>query len=86
MVVQQLLAILVFSQEKLNTCPTPPSYLCCQALGCRGPALVDPGNSKRGRRWREKNLFIDIRLRNNSVVGKLSGGRGLNNLDYAEDQ
>ena len=53
---------------------------------CRGPAPVDPGNSKRGRRWREKNLFIDIRLRNNSVVGKLSGGRGLNNLDYAEDQ
>ena len=23
------------------------------------PALVDPGNSKGGRRWREKNLFID---------------------------
>ena len=27
-----------------------------------------------------------IRLRNNSIVGKLSGGRGLNNLHYTEDQ
>ena len=56
---------------------------------CRGPAPVDPGNLKGGQHWREKNLFIDwykIRLRNNSVVGKLSGGRGLNSLDYAEDQ
>ena len=36
---------------------------------------------------RKTYLLIDmIRLRNNSVVGKLSGGRGLNNLDYAEDQ
>ena len=26
---------------------------------CRGPAPVDPGNSKGGQRWREKNLFID---------------------------
>ena len=57
-----------------------------------GPAPVDPGNSKGGQRWREKNLFIDwykkykIRLGRNSVVGELSGGRGLNNLDYAEDQ
>ena len=35
----------------------------------------------------ETYLFIDIRLlRNNSVVGKSSGGRGLNNLDYAEDR
>ena len=31
--------------------------------GCRGPAPVDPGNSKGGRRWRGKTcLFIDIRL------------------------
>ena len=29
---------------------------------CRGPAPVDPGNSKGGRRWREKTcLFINIR-------------------------
>ena len=26
---------------------------------CRGPAPVDPGNSKGGRHWHEKNLFID---------------------------
>ena len=25
---------------------------------CWGPALVDPGNSKRGWRWQGKNLFI----------------------------
>ena len=30
---------------------------------CRGPAPVDPGNSKGGRRWRGKTcLFINIRL------------------------
>ena len=30
---------------------------------CRGPAPVDPGNSKGGRRWRGKTcLLIDIRL------------------------
>ena len=30
---------------------------------CRGPALVDPGNSKGGQRWRGKTcLFINIRL------------------------
>ena len=40
----------------------------------------------------EENLFIDwykkykIRLGRNSVVGKLSGERGLNNLDYVEGQ
>ena len=26
---------------------------------CRGPALVEPGNLKGGRRWHEKHLFID---------------------------
>ena len=36
---------------------------------------------------RKTYLFINmIRLRNNSIVGKLSGERGLNNLDYVEDQ
>ena len=30
---------------------------------CRGPAPVDPGNSKGGRHWRGKTcLFINIRL------------------------
>ena len=30
---------------------------------CRGPAPVDPGNSKGGRRWRGKTcLFINVRL------------------------
>ena len=34
-------------------------YVCI----CQGPAPVDPGNSKGGRRWRGKTcLFIDIRL------------------------
>ena len=32
-------------------------------LKCRGPAPVDPGNSKGGRRWRGKTcLFINVRL------------------------
>ena len=58
---------------------------------CQGPAPVDPGNLKGGRCWHEKN-FTDwykkykIRLGRNSVVGELSGGRGLNSLIYAEDQ
>ena len=58
---------------------------------CHGPALVDPGTSKCG--WSQRGkliLFINIeykiRLGRHSVVGKLSGGRGLNNLDYMEDQ
>ena len=34
-----------------------------QEGGCRGPAPVDPGNSKGGRRWRGKTcLFINVRL------------------------
>ena len=36
---------------------------CCALLQCRGPARVDPGNSKGGRRWRGKTcLFINVRL------------------------
>ena len=36
---------------------------------------------------RKTYLLIDmIRLGINSVVGELSGGRGLNSLDYAEDK
>ena len=66
--------------------PTNKENLCLKF--CQGPAPVDPGNSKGGRRWRGKTcLLIDIRLlRNNSVVGKLRGERGLNNLDYMEGQ
>ena len=31
-------------------------------IRCRGPAPVDPGNSKGGRRWRGKTcLFINVR-------------------------
>ena len=57
-----------------------------QEVICRGPAPVDPGNSKGGWRWRGKTcLLIDKRL-DYSVVGRLSGGRGLNSLVYAEDQ
>ena len=51
-----------------------------------------PGGSREFKGWTalERNdLFIyeyKIRLGNNSIVGKLSGERGLNNLDYMEDQ
>ena len=42
---------------------------------------------RKSKRIPEKHLLIDmIRLINNSVVGKLSGRRGLNSLDYMEDQ
>ena len=60
------------------------------------PHLLVPGSSPSGSRefkgWTAlewKDLFIDlykIRLRNYSVVGRLSGGRGLNSLVYAEGQ
>ena len=57
---------------------------------CRGPAPVDPGNSKQGWRWQGKNLLFiykyKIRLGRNSVVGKLSGERRLNNLVYMGSQ
>ena len=49
-----------------------PAYLTyrqstpCEMPGwmkCRGPAPVDPGTSKGGRRWRGKTcLFINVRL------------------------
>ena len=49
-----------------------PSLLCSQKafnlrelllVNCQGPAPVDPGNSKGGRRWRGKTcLFINVRL------------------------
>ena len=36
---------------------------------CQGPAPVDPGNSKRGQRWRGKTyLFINIRLDQETIV------------------
>ena len=36
---------------------------------CRGPAPVDPGNSKGGRRWRGKTcLFINVRLDLETIV------------------
>ena len=39
------------------------SHYLTTALICRGPAPVDPGNSKGGRRWRGKTcLFINVRL------------------------
>ena len=52
---------------------------------CRGPAPVDPGNSKRGRSRRlgKDYLIRKERLGKNSVVGKLVEKR-LNNLVYVE--
>ena len=52
---------------------------CNTATNCRGPALVDPGNSKQGR---SQHLGKDYLIRNikrlgkNSVVGNLEEERG----------
>ena len=55
---------------------------------CRGPASVDPGNSKWG--WSqhlgEDYLIRKERLGKNSVVGKLVEKKMLNNLVYMENQ
>ena len=58
--------------ERLSTAPHMwnrwPVWVWCMKQGtqsqwCRGPAPVDPGNSKGGRRWCGKTcLLIDIRL------------------------
>ena len=56
---------------------------------CQGPAPVDPGNLKQGRSQRGKTyLFRNMkeRLVKNSVVGKFSGEKRLNNLVYVENQ
>ena len=45
-----------------------------------------PGSSPGGSREFEGWTALKIRLRNNSVVGELSGGRGLINLGYVENQ
>ena len=45
----------------LPSMPGPKTL--CGVGACRGPAPVDPGNSKDGRRWRGKTcLFINVRL------------------------
>ena len=70
-----MLTVLVCAQVAWSCC-------CCQ-----GPAPVDPGNLKRG--W-SQSLGKDYLIRNikrlgkNSVVGKFSGEKKLNNLLYAE--
>ena len=41
----------------------PPILIPACNPTCRGPAPVDPGSSKGGRRWRGKTcLFINVRL------------------------
>ena len=54
---------------------------------CRGPASVDPGNSKWGwsRHLGEDYLIRKERLGKNSVVGKLVEKKMLNNLVYVEN-
>ena len=56
----------------------------------RDTAGVQPrwiqGNSKRGWRGEEKLIYLEIeRLGKNSVVGKFSGEKRLNNLVYVEN-
>ena len=56
---------------------------------CRGPAPVDPGNSKVGMASEslEKNIFnyrYIERLETDSVVGRLVEKKRLNNLDYVQ--
>ena len=56
---------------------------------CRGPAPVDPGNSKVGTASAslEKYIFnyrYKERLETDSVVGRLVEKKRLNNLDYVE--
>ena len=54
---------------------------------CQGPAPVGPGWFEGEMDRRGKNLFINmIRLGRNSIVGKLSGKKRLNNLVYVESQ
>ena len=58
-------------------------------IGCRGPALVDPGNLKVGTASAslEKYIFnyrYIERLEMDSVVGRLVEKKRLNNLDYVE--
>ena len=55
--------------------------------GCRGPAPVDPGNSKVGMVSLEKYIFnyrYIERLEMDSLVGKLVEKKRLNNLVYVE--
>ena len=58
---------------------------------CRGPAPVDPGNSKVGtvsaslEKYIFNHRFIE-RLETDSVVGKLVEKKRLNNLVYVEYQ
>ena len=61
----------------------------CLEQVCRGPAPVDPGNSKVGTASAslEKYIFNYIyreRLETDSVVGKLVEKKRLNNLVYVE--
>ena len=45
------------------------------------------GNLKQGQRGEEKLIYLEIeRLGKNSVVGKFSGEKRLNNLVYMESQ
>ena len=58
-------------------------------IGCQGPALVDPGNSKLGtasaslEKYIFNHRYIE-RLEMDSVVGRLVEKKRLNNLVYVE--
>ena len=58
-------------------------------IGCQGPALVDPGNSKVGmasaslEKYIFNHRYIE-RFEMDSVVGRLVEKKRLNNLVYVE--
>ena len=47
----------LITEEAFLISPCYSLELCIQMGICRGPALVDPGNLKRGRHWRGKKLI-----------------------------
>ena len=64
-------------------------YMNRELPDCRGPAPVDPGNSKVGTESAslEKYIFnyrYIERLETDSVVGRLVEKKRLNNFDYVE--
>jgi len=69
-------------------CFSSVQFSCSVVSDCRGPAPVDPENSK-GRRLRRSGYdrIKDIEwLSKDSSVGKFNGEKRLNNLVYVENQ
>ena len=80
---------LKFEREILSRQVVPHIDPSWEMPTCRGPAPVDPGNSKVGMASAslEKYIFnyrYRERLETDSVVGRLVEKKRLNNLDYVE--